>query len=90
MVNTSRRYGLPRQRGRAIDLAALLLSAVVTASGAVAAAWWYGISWHDITSGGFAGLFVFAGMFALFLGMPAYYLARLVRAPGRPNLQRHP
>ena len=79
MIQPSSRYGTRHKNRRAIDLPALLVAVVVTGCGALAAAWWYGISWRDITSSGLFGLPFFVGMFAAFLGMPAYFVAYLLR-----------
>lgn len=63
-----------------IDLPALLLSAVLTVALAVSAAWWYGIRWQDITSSGFFGFPVFAGMFVVAIGIPSYLVVRYFRS----------
>lgn len=63
-----------------LDLVALLLSVLVTGVVAICAAWWYGIAWQDITSAGAFGPPFYAFIFGCFVGLPAYYVSRYLRA----------
>lgn len=79
MANQWLRFGFRRRSDRVTDWLALPLAVVVTGAVAVAAAWWYRIGWRDITDGGPLGLSMFVFMFAMFAGMPAYCLVRVIR-----------